>query len=215
MTESDVTPDYPASFGRKCSWLAIRSDNPQAVIAALNLRDVQVSGWNAGIDAAYKGLCFVSPPVQQWILAVSTHLPDPGDERHEDLCTLFLLKLAQQFPDVQFFATHRGVSYCAWARLVDGQIVRQFAWVEGSRRWNVGAETPQEIALGLQFQDSSEIEWPEDEDEADELAETIPTPGEDDVLRLAGAWSIDPSSLAEQNLPAGLGYVGRMLETPQ
>jgi hypothetical protein len=206
-------PDTPVSFGRKCSWLAIESHNPQAVVAALGLMDVQLSVWKAGINAAYEGLCFVSPPVRKWILVVSRSLPDVGDQRHPDLCTPFLLELGEQFREVQFFATYRIVMAHAWARLIDGQLIRQFAWVDGAKHWNVGEETSEETALGLHFVDSSQIDWPDDDEAADELAETIPTPGEDDVLRLAGAWSIDPSRLAEQELPPSIGYIGQFPET--
>jgi hypothetical protein len=209
MPELNITPDEPVSFGRKCSWLVVQSNDPLEVAESLNLIDVQVSGWRTGIDAAYKNSVFVSPPVKKWVLIVSNDLPYTGDQNHVDLCTPLLLELGQRFPEVQFFATHRITSYCAWARIIDGRIIRQYSWGDGQSAWNVGAVTPEEVALNMHYKDSSEIDWPEDEDAEWELIENNPIPGEDDVLRIAGAWGIDPSTLAQQNLLPGIGYLGK------
>lgn len=210
MTPNHNTPDYPVSFGRKCSWLAIRGASSHEVAAALRLADIRVSGWEAGIEAAYQGAVFVAPPVGPWVLVVSQNLPYTGDSRHRDECTPFLLKLGERFPEVQFFATHRGTFYCAWARVVNGEMLRQFAWV-GSKQWDVGAETPEEQALNLHFEDSRTLELPDDDEAAEELLAKF-TPGEEDVLRLAGAWSVDPSMLAQHNLPVGVGFLGQFRE---
>jgi hypothetical protein len=222
-----VEPDYPVNFGRKCSWLAIQSEKPEEVVQALHLTEVQVSGWKTGLDAAYEtwkpsskhGLCFVSPPVKGWVLAVCHSLPYPGDYRHADKATPFLLKLGQKFPDVQYFATHRVSSYAVWARLINGQVVRKLGWGDLELLWNEGAPTAEEVALNLTYSEyiaratnPTSEDW-NDDDDWDEDDDDTPFPGdEDDVLRLAGAWSIDPSTLTEQNLPPGTGYLGRLPE---
>ena len=36
-----VEADHPVPFGYKCAWLAIRSDNPDAVVASLGLSGVR------------------------------------------------------------------------------------------------------------------------------------------------------------------------------
>jgi hypothetical protein len=53
--------DDPVPFGYKCSWLVIRSTDPQQVIDALGLVDTHPSGWHDGIEAAYSGNVFVTP----------------------------------------------------------------------------------------------------------------------------------------------------------
>lgn len=213
-------PDYPVDFGRKCSWLAIHSEKPEAIVQALRLTDVRVSNWKTGISAAYESwrtgsrLCFVTPPVKQWILAVSPSLPDT----HK--ATPFLLTLAQQFPDVQYFGTHRVSSYGVWARLINGQVIRKLGWGDLTLLWNEGAPTAEEVALNLTYSeyiaraiDQTGEDWNDDEDWDDDDDDDSPFPGyEGDVLRLAGAWSIDPSTLTEQNLPPGTGYLGRLPE---
>lgn len=208
MSEQSVLPDYPIPFGYKTTWLAIKSDNAQTVVTALNLNEVYRSSWKAGMAAAYAGSIFVTPPLKKWVLVVG-NIPSSGNDRHPDLCTPFLLNLGQRFSDVQFFASHRVTGYYAWARLIEGQIVRQFSWFE-TIRWNVGSPTSEEIMLGLEFPDSNQVDWPEDEDEAFEFAETLPTPREGDVIQLAGMWGLNPSTLNLLNLPPSTGYVGHL-----
>ena len=214
LSDPKPTPDNPVSFGRKCSWLAVQCNNPLEIVKALQLIDIRESGWRSGVNASRassQGHVFVSPPVKEWVLAIGD-FPTTGDRHHLDLCTPLLLKLGQQFSDVQFFGTHRVTSYCAWARLVEGQIIRQYSWIDGASYWDVGVETPEEVSLGMHFEDSANIDWPEDEAAADELAETYPIPGESDVLNIAGAWSIDPTTLSQQDLPPSIGYLGRFPE---
>jgi hypothetical protein len=59
-----VQADSPVPFGYKCAWLAIRTENSQAVVHALGLQNVRKSGWQSGIDAAYSGDVFVTPPIK-------------------------------------------------------------------------------------------------------------------------------------------------------
>ena len=65
--------------------------------------------------------------------------------------------------EVQYFGTHRIVELNAWARVVDGMLVRQYADVGESLQtlWAYGPETPEEQALGLTFTDLRTITWPD------------------------------------------------------
>ncbi len=207
-----VEADAPVPFGYKCSWLAIRSPDPQQVIVALDLVDTRPSSWQAGVEAAYHGNVFVTPVVRGWVLVVSMNLPWPERDDHPDACTDFLLSLGRHFPDVQFFATHRVVETHAWARVANGVIVRQYACSgeQGEVHWDYGVETAEETRLRLQQEDyfksfdaEEQAEW-----EAEESAITTFMPSESDVMHIASLWSIDPTALDTLDLEPSFGYVG-------
>lgn len=116
MSAEPLTPESPVSFGHKCGWLAIQADGPEQVVASLALTNVRPATWREGIEAGYQGEVFVTPRLGGWLLATSTAFPEARDARQTDICTSWLLRLGQQFHEVQFFATHRVVEYHAWAR---------------------------------------------------------------------------------------------------
>jgi hypothetical protein len=191
-------PDEPVSFGYKCAWLAIRADSARAVAEALDLEDLRPSGWSDGLDAAYSGQLFVTPPLRGWVFAVSTSLPDCGDENRPDAVSPLLARLGERFPEVQYFATHRVVEFHAWARVVEGRTLRKLAWVgdQGFVAWDEGEPTGEERALGIAHTRRS--------------IEAGKAPREADVMAIAGSWSLDPSTLEEQALPPGLGLLGTL-----
>ena len=194
--QNTPAPDRPQSFGYKCAWLAVRTDSPAAVAAALGLDAATPSTWAEGIAGAYDGRVFVTPQLHGWILAVGTSLPDTGDAHNPDRITPVLLRLGQQFPDVQYFGTHRVVDWHAWARVVAGRFVRKFAYVgdQGVVIWQYGALTPEETQLGLLFSAGA--------------IENSPFPDEQNVTDLAGLWSIDPTTLEDLDLPPSVGVLG-------
>ena len=99
--------------------------------------------------------------------------------------------LGKEFSDVQFFGTHRVVDYHAWARVLNGKLVRHYAFV-GDRAETVcdfGKLTDDERKLGLVF-DGKKF------------------PAEQDVMNLAAAWSIDPSTLDQLKLDKSVGQLG-------
>ncbi len=211
MMNASEKPDQPISFGYKCSWLAIKSEHPLDVVAALALRHVRLANWKSGIEAAYAGEVFISPPLDGWILAVSRNFPWPGGAQFGDPCTPFLRPLAHLFPEVQFLATHRVVETHAWARLVNGTILRQYAYSgeSGEILWNVGTPTDEEVALLLKQEDRLRAFWgPEDVDAIVTGDEPFLMPSESDVMRMAAVWSIDPSQLRDRNLGLSVGHVG-------
>jgi hypothetical protein len=190
-------PDKPVPFGYKTAWLAIRSEKPREVAEAVGLVKIRDSAWSEGLQAADRGNAFVSPPVHGWVLVVSTSLPDAGDGKSTDKCMPLLSRLGKRFSDVQYFATHQVVEYHAWARVKNGIVVRQFAYLgeRGEVRWDNGPPTPEEVRLGFKFN-----------------ADKGPYPDEEDVLHLAEAWSVNPMKLDTLGLPASLGLAGRLPE---
>jgi len=79
---------------------------------------------------------------------------------------------------------------------VKGVAVRKVAYLgaHGAVIWAEGEPTPEERKLGLLYTAKS-LEKP-------------PRPSEANVFALAGAWSVDPSTLQSRNLPPSLGLVG-------
>ena len=197
---------YPVSFGYKMTWLAIHSSDTSAVVAALGLRAVRAVGWAGGIDAAYgdgpigaHGV-FVTPTVNGWTLVVGA-LPDA----YAPEWLPFLAELSRVCGEVQYFGTHRGVNYQAWARAVDGQVLRAYANGEGGFL-DLGPKTAEEVVLGFDF--LGEAATAEDYAAYDERDQD-PSPDEEHVVKLAGAWSIDPTQLdREESL--GFGVVGEL-----
>ena len=189
--------DRPQGFGSRTLWLAFRGATPQAVAKALDLREVAPLSWVAGVAGAYAGRVFVTPPVDGWVLATSTRLPDVGGGQHADGATSLLTRLSHQFDEVQYFGTHQDIGWLAWARFVNGAPTRKFAYLaaQGAILWDEGALTNEEHALGLDF--------------GAKAVRDGAVPDERDVFALAARWSVDPSTLG-QRLEPGTGLGGAL-----
>jgi len=195
------TPDEPQGFGPRLVWLAFRA-RPELVVRALEIRDVAPATWAQGLAEAYKGKVFVTPPLggtsvdAGWVLAASTRFPDPGDKNHKDEATPALERLSRALGEVQYFTTYDVLDLQAWARFDKGAAVRKLAFIgaDGTVVWDDGEPTPQERALGLLF--------------TGERLKHEPHPTAENVFAVAGAWSVDPSTLQTRHLPPSLGTLG-------
>jgi hypothetical protein len=179
-------------FGPKQAWLAVRDTEPAAVITALGLRDLGPVGWRIGIDLAHQtdDRLAVTPPISGegghgWVLVPGLrwlHTDPHVAALSEDLHT-----------EVQLFSTYRVDERHRWQRAVDGVLVRAFDYIgvagEVVLWW--GDPDEHERTLGL----------PEAEPEDDELDLVL---GESDVMRLAAAWSVDPTTLDGRPAPGPL-----------
>jgi hypothetical protein len=207
------SPDGPCAFGCGMAWLAVRSDDPVAVLEALRLEEPRPCNWNSGIGAAYDDWLgaahvFVSPPVQGWTFVVGLPLPHPVGRGFIDKCTPLLVDLGGHFDEVQYFFSYPPIDYYAWARVQDGRLVRAFAVTDEGIVWNKGRTSKEERGLGLKLFELRGVR----ERRGDAGGELILHPTEDHVMRLASRWSIDPTTLYEAHAPAALGYVAL---TPQ
>src|ERR1700722_13581371 len=97
--DSAVQADNAVPFGFKCAWLALKTDDPQGVVQALGLQNVRKSGWREGVDAAYSGEVFVTPPIKGWVLAVSISLPEIADKTRPDQLSPLVKALVTKFPE--------------------------------------------------------------------------------------------------------------------
>jgi hypothetical protein len=184
-----MATEQMVGFGGKQAWLAVRVKTADAgdVIAALGLRDLGTVGWRDGIDLAHltDDRVAVTPPIDGWVLATGRFLMRP--DRPVDVIGLS----ATLHTEVQYFATHRVTESHRWQRSVDGELVRAFGYVGQTGEvtsWH-GEPDPGERAAGLP-------------DRLDE--DTTVLVGENDVLAVAAAWSIDPSTLSGRPAPGPL-----------
>lgn len=169
-------------FGGKQAWLAVRDGDPAAVIGALGLRDLGTVGWRDGIDLAHltDDRVAVTPRLDGWTLALG---------RRFLLATPDLPELSKVLDtEVQFFATHRVTESHRWQRAAHGELIRAFGYVGQTGEittWH-GEPDQAERDAGL----------PATIDD-----DTMVLVAEQDVLRIAGAWSIDPTTLTGRPAP--------------
>ncbi len=196
MTFDDI-PDVPIPFGYKNQWFAVKTSDSQAVIKDLNLVNVRVSNWRTGLLGAYAGYYFISPPVQGWTLVISLEMPDLNQSEDPGPLTA-ILKLSATFGEACYFGTHRVVEYHAWAKAVNGNVVRAYGYLgeAGEELINEGKLSREEMEHHLIFT-GTDVEVP-----------SLPT--EEDVLLMAKLWTIDPQMEDVYAEPA-TGFIG----TPQ
>jgi hypothetical protein len=184
--------DAMVGFGGKQAWLAVRDGEPATVLAALGLRDLGEVPWRDGIDVAHltDDRVAVTPPLPgardtRWVLVAGRWLlrPDTGID-------VFDLS-ARLHTEVQLFATHRVTEMHRWQRAADGELIRAFGYVGRTGEvtsWH-GEPDPAEREAGLPAQL---------DDDATVLV------SEHDVLKVADAWSIDPTTLGGRPAPGPL-----------
>jgi hypothetical protein len=173
-------------FGHKQAWLAVRDGAVGPIEVALDLRDLGPVSWRVGVDLAYltDDRLLVTPLLpgaggSQWRLITGRALLRP--DWSVDIAALS----ATLDTEVQFFATHRVAESHHWERAVNGALIREFEYVGEIGKvvaWR-GAPDEAERDAGL----PATLD-----DEADVLV------SEHDVMHVAGAWSVDPTSLEGQ-----------------
>lgn len=195
-------PDAPCAFGRQMAWLAVRSRDTAAVVEALRLEAAEPCNWRSGIGSVYDpdlgtDHVFVSPPVNGWTFVVGLAIPHPIGRAFADKCTPLLMRLGRHFVEVQYFFAYPPVDIFAWARLIDGRLVRAFAITDQGVVWKRGRTTREERALGLKLFDFRGVRGRK----GDAGGEMILFPTEEHVLEIARRWSLDPTTLETAEVP--------------
>jgi len=187
-----MSGEVMVGFGHKQAWLAVRDAGADDVFAAMGLRDRGAVSWRAGVDRSYvtDDYLVATPPFTgerggRWTLVAGRWLL--LNESHVDVVKLSVALSTE----VQFFATYRVAELHRWERAVDGIAVRAFRYIG-----EIGAVTDwrgdpdgTELAIGLP---------PSLDDDPDVLV------SERDVMRVAGAWGVDPTTLDGRPAPAPL-----------
>ena len=205
-----VEPDRPTGFGYRMTWLAIRTRDTGAVIEALQLSSPQVANWSTGLGSVYdrelgEAHVFISPAINGWTFVAGLPLPAPVSRRFLDKCTPLLLDLGQTFVEVQYFSSMPSIDYFAWARMIEGRVVRAFAIGDEGVIWNKGRPTKEEKAMGLKLFEFRGVRGRR----GDVGGEMVMYPTEDHLMELAAKWSLDPTALGNLALEPGLGVVAR------
>jgi hypothetical protein len=179
-------------FGYKQAWLAVRDGDHAAVVAALGLRDLGQVSWRDGIDLAYltDDRLVLTPPLPgardaRWLLVAGRWLL--RDESTVDVVALS----ARLGTEVQFFATYRVAELHRWERAVDAVLVRAFAYVGETGEVTDWRGDPDDTERGLGLP-------PTLDGEPDILV------SEEDVMRVAAAWSVNPVALDGRPAPGPL-----------
>lgn len=184
-------PGPPAMFSYKCTWFAIRTTDTQAVADAIGLERRKDANWETGVANAYviTRHAFVSPPLDGWVFAMGEVLAFTSDH---DVLLKIATDLSKQFGEVFFFGSYRVVGYVAWIHAVDGNVLRAYVYCEGVRL-NIGEFTPEEMQI---IEEGKKRHGPLEDGE--DLGEWLGIfSDEDDVLRIAEKWNINPKTLED------------------
>ena len=170
---------------------------------------MQDANWESGLGTVYDDRLgdshlFVSPPVEGWTFVVGLSLPAPVGDRFVDKAMPLIVRLATSFPDVQYFFSYPLIDFYAWARAVDGRLVRAFAIGENGVMWNQGRTTQQERSLGLRLFELRGVRGRR----GDAGGELVLYPTETHVIELAAMWGIDPTRIDSRPVQPALGAVG-------
>lgn len=200
--QQDESPDMPIPFGHKMSWLALETNDTQAVATALKLQGGEDATWSDGIEAAHRGAVFITPPVGDWTLVVGTPLFQLP-ERTASVLKPLLERLSRQFDNVQYLCNHLDADLYVWARAQHGKLVRGYGW-QARSIWDDGAPTDEERDLGIQFE--SGVSPKVDSGDGNQ-----PLPfTEDNLFQLAACWSIDPTTLDVEYHEPLSGLLGKI-----
>lgn len=190
----------PVSFGYKMTWLAVRSTEPEGVIAGLGVTESTRASWEEGIDAIYSSTSlsehpvFVTPELDGWVLVASPSYFDEASDADPARVERFVSDAAKRLgTEVQFFATHRIVEGHAWARANEEGLQRAFFYLGETDEYllDTGAKTSHEETLGCLDPDAEAV------------------PDESTVMSVAHAWSLDPTGLDQRSTEVTDGYLGR------
>lgn len=182
-------PDY------KKGWLAIRSDDTTGVARSLNLQASRKVSWREGmraVDADATGkLVFVAPPVHGFTLIVGNWIAQPGKKQNVKSVEQHIAKMSNRY-EVQAFASDPASDFRYWMLAKHGHVERAFAYAGGTMKLLevVGPPTSDERFSWSQLSKG----W---------------IPCEDDVMTVAGRWSVNPTTLASEPPGYFLGVLGQ------
>jgi len=204
-------PDRPRPFGYRMGWLAIRTRDTERVIERLGLTGTVTSNWDNGLGTIYsetegEGGVFVTPPVNGWTFVVGLALPQPLGKGFVDKTIPLLLDLGSHFIEVQYYLAYPALDCFAWARVIDGRLIRAYAINDEGVVWNKGKPSKEEKTLGIKLYEVRGVK----KRKGDAEAELILYPTEQHLMQLAGKWSLDPTRLETMAVGPAHGVIGQV-----
>jgi len=205
----DAEPDRPKVFGYRMGWLAIRTRDTEGVVERLGLSNTLTANWDNGLGTVYAEdhedtAVFVSPPVNGWTFVVGLALPQPISKAFVDKTIPLLLDLGSQFIEVQYFLAYPALDAFAWARVIDGKLVRAYAINDEGVVWNKGKPMREEKTLGIKLYEVRGVK----RKKSDAAGELILYPTEQHIMKLASKWSLDPTTLDDLAIGPAHGILG-------
>ena len=200
--------DSPVGFGYKCMWFAVKTSNQQRIAEMLKLKNVAKCNWRVGIDKAYEGAVYITPPINGWTLACGLGLPGGGDskERINEIKQI-LSAMSSEFGEAQYFCTHRVVELHCWIRALKGKVTRVYSF-SGEDGGNIMIE-----GIPTEFEKQNHlINTFSKEAKNEHYFETngLVIPDEEFIMKLAGKWSVDPTQIgSRQDISPALGLLGQ------
>ncbi len=194
------------TFGYKMAWLAIKNTTPEEIIQKVSLPGTHIISWSEGMDKIYEDhgnphAIFISPQIRQWSLVVgwfcfSFNSKDGKLETLKDR----MAELSTIFEEVQAFATHRVSEYHHWILAKNGKIERRFAYSgeRGEVLCNEGELTEGEKQL------------PWDRLKIVSLVLKPWFPNEEDVMNIAGKWSVNPQTIEDADINDKVCYLANI-----
>jgi hypothetical protein len=205
-TPISIVEDSPISFGYKCMWIAVKTDDKLKLADIIGLKNPKKCNWKSGIDNAYVGSVFISPVVDNWTFAVGLGLPSGDSKESIDEVKILLKRLSGEFGEAHFFCTHRVVEYHCWIKSTNGKIDRVYSYLGESGENIEISGNPTEIERTYNLIDTFSEEAKQD-DYWDR--EDLTFPDEEIVMEIANNWGVGPGTLDNRQDIEGLGLIGK------
>lgn len=212
---ASIRPDRPKNFGDDISWIAVAARRPEDVMRLLDMTNAQRANWSTGMstvvaERATPRRVFVSPRVtnksrRHRLFLVGLPLPMPIDKRQINQCRTLLEGLSATFGEAEYFTITEHLGLFAWAKAIDGQVVRAFSFGEHGIAWNEGAPTRDESEIGLRIPKENfgtrNVSGPA------RRMELLTYPKKAHIIELSKRWSISPFSLHNTSRKFGRGFL--------
>ncbi|OYU96912.1 MAG: hypothetical protein CFE21_01090 [Bacteroidetes bacterium B1(2017)] len=206
-TIDQTVPDTAISFGYKCIWFAIKTTDKNRIAELLKLENLSECNWQVGIEKAYQGDVFISPPIDNWTFAMGWGLPHGDSIKGIGEVKNILQTLSKEFGEAQFFSTHRVSEYHCWMKASNGKVERVYSYLGESGENIVIEGQPTEFEQKLNL-----VNTFSDEAKGEKYLnkEDIDWPTEQLLMQVAENWSIDPTTLEERkDITPSLGLLGQ------
>lgn len=168
-------------FGYKNCWFAFRTTDFDGVYKVLKkyLVEIKRTELQTGLKEGWDGNWCLLRPIDGYILLISSN----GFSLKEKA-----IELSEQLGEIHFYSTHRSSNFLACSKFINGRVIRDFAISDGEIQKNEGQPTKIELQIASGYKTSDAID-------SSELLSSLGD--EEDLMKISGDWSINPSKLDE------------------